>query len=92
MKPIHPGEVLLKEFINLTFGGIVNFFDDNEHLIRSEEDRLYFRDLIEGEVSIDEFHANTLSYIYNTKPSFWIGLQRDYDKEMKEDKGRLKGN
>lgn len=73
--PLHPGEVLLEEFLkplNLT----------QEHLaillgvLPQEID-----EIIRNKRSISADTALRLGLVLDTTPEFWLGLQSDYDHE-----------
>lgn len=69
MPPIHPGEVLLREYVIME----VAYFPD------ISPDTLC--DLILGKINITEEIAKTLSREYETTEEFWLNLQSEYDKK-----------
>lgn len=79
LKPIHPGEVLLEEFIKpmqitpeiLAQGIKINLETINK--------------LIRKETPITAEIALRLSRFFGTSPQFWLGLQNDYDLDIAQD-------
>lgn len=79
LEPIHPGEVLLEEF--LTPLGITPY-----RLAKSvgiSGPRAY--DLARGERNITADTALRLSAFFGTTPEFWMNLQSHYDLERARD-------
>ncbi|MEA4926318.1 MAG: HigA family addiction module antitoxin [Syntrophomonadaceae bacterium] len=77
---IHPGEVLLNEFLSPL--GISQYKlakDTNMAQTRIAE-------IIKGERAITCNTALKLARYFNTSPEFWIGLQNDYDMEEESQK------
>ena len=83
MRPLHPGEVLLEEFIKPVFGGITYFISRTP--VGATEYREYFMRIICRAAKITPMYARLLSQSLDTTPEFWLNLQADYDREMKEE-------
>ena len=73
--PLHPGEVLLEEFIKPL--GI-----SQHHLamhMRVSPQKI--NDIVRGKRGITADTALRLAIVLGTTPEFWMGLQSDYDLE-----------
>jgi plasmid maintenance system antidote protein VapI len=84
-RPLHPGEVLLEEFIKPKYGNIRSFYDlerlyNYPTLISIE----YLYELCDKQDNIYQSVAEILSDVLGTTPEFWLGLQADYDREVGE--------
>lgn len=84
LKNIHPGEVLLEEFIKPM--GISAYRVSKVAQIPQTR----ISKIIKGERAITTDTALRLSKLFGTTPQFWLGLQNDYDlenerKKLKED-------
>jgi addiction module HigA family antidote len=86
---IHPGEVLLEEFLKpLNISAYRLSKDIGIPQTRTSE-------IIRGHRSITADTALRLSYYFGNSAKFWLGLQNDYDleeekKSKKEDLKRIK--
>lgn len=86
---IHPGEVLLEEFLKpLNISAYRLSKDIGIPQTRTSE-------IIRGHRSITANTALRLSYYFGNSAKFWLGLQNDYDleeekKSKKEDLKRIK--
>lgn len=79
INPIHPGEVLLKEFLepmNITPEELAKGIKVNLENINQ---------LILNKSSITAEIALRLARFFGTSPQFWLGLQTDYDLDVAED-------
>ena len=79
LNPIHPGEVLLEEFLkpmNISASQIAEDLKISQALIEK---------IIEGEKPISADIALRLARYFNVCPQFWLGLQMDYDLDITED-------
>ncbi|AFZ45747.1 putative plasmid maintenance system antidote protein, XRE family [Halothece sp. PCC 7418] len=79
LNPIHPGEVLLEEFIkpmNLEINQIASSLKVPTQQIH---------DLINGKKAITADLALRLAYFFKMSPHFWLGLQMDYDLDTVKD-------
>ena len=85
LSPVHPGEVLLEEF--LTPMGLSQnrlALDVGVHARRINE-------IVLGKRSVTADTALRLARYFGTTPQFWLGLQADYDLDLALDNlgGRL---
>jgi addiction module HigA family antidote len=77
--PIHPGEVLLEEFLKplgLSQNSLSS--DIGTHPRRINE-------IVLGKRSVSADTALRLARYFGTSPQFWMGLQADYDLDCAED-------
>lgn len=78
--PIHPGEVLLEEFLKpMGLSQSKLALDISVHPRRINE-------IVLGKRSITADTALRLSRYFGVSPQFWLGLQMDYDLDITEDK------
>lgn len=80
LKPIHPGEVLLEEFIkpmNLS---------QNRLAIEIGVDARRVNEIVLGGRSITADTALRLARYFGVSPQFWLGLQAEYDLDIAMDK------
>ena len=85
MDPIHPGEVLLEEFLNpMTLS-------QNRLAISIGVPPRRINEIVLGKRGITADTALRLAKFYNMSPQFWMGLQMDYELDLAEDllAGRL---
>jgi addiction module HigA family antidote len=79
LKPIHPGEVLLEEFLKP-----MNLSQNRLALdIRVPARRI--NEIVHGKRRITPDTALRLAYYFDMSPEFWLGLQMDYDLDVAED-------
>ena len=79
LMPIHPGEVLLEEFIkpmNLSQNQIALALGVPEQCIN---------EIVHGKRCITADIALRLARYFDMSPRFWLGLQMDYDLDVVED-------
>jgi len=79
LHPVHPGEVLLEEFlkpIGLSQNRLA--LDIGVHPRRINE-------IVLGKRSLTADTALRLARYFGTSPQFWLGLQRDYDLDITEE-------
>ena len=79
LSPIHPGEVLLEEFIkpmNLS---------QNRLAIDIGVDARRINEIVLGKRSITADTALRLGCFFGNSPQFWLGLQTQYDLDIAED-------
>jgi len=76
LSPVHPGEVLLEEFLN-PMGLSQNrlALDIGVHARRINE-------IVLGKRSVTADTALRLARYFGTSPQFWMGLQADYDLDI----------
>ena len=80
MKPIHPGEILLEEFLKpmgLSQNQLANDIGVPPRRIN---------EIIHGKRRVTADTALRLAYYFKMSPQFWLGLQMDYDLDIEEDK------
>ena len=85
MKPIHPGEILMEEFLipmNLSQNKIASDIGVPPRRIN---------EIVHGNRRITADTALRLAHYFKMSPKFWLGLQMDYDLDVEEDRlaGRL---
>jgi addiction module HigA family antidote len=77
--PIHPGEILLEEFLkpmNLS---------QNKVALDMRVPARRINEIVLGKRRITADTALRLAKYFNTSPQFWLGLQMDYDLDITED-------
>ena len=85
INPIHPGEILLEEFLtpmHLSQNKIANDMGVPPRRIN---------EIVHGKRKITADTALRLAHYFEMSPQFWLGLQMDYDLDVEEDRlaGRL---
>jgi addiction module HigA family antidote len=75
---IHPGEVLLEEFLKPLEISAYKLAKD----VGIPQTRV--SEILKGRRRITADTALRLSYYFGTTPKFWLGLQDDYDLEEEE--------
>lgn len=80
--PIHPGEVLLEEFLKP--------FDISQNQLGRDlgVSPRRINEIIHGKRSITADTALRLARYFGNSPEFWLGLQMDYDLDVAEDRLR----
>jgi addiction module HigA family antidote len=76
LRPVHPGEVLLEEFLrpmNLS---------QNRLAIDIGVDARRINEIVLGVRSVTADTALRLSRYFGTSPQFWMGLQAEYDLDV----------
>ncbi|HQV93728.1 MAG TPA: HigA family addiction module antitoxin [Anaerolineales bacterium] len=79
LSPVHPGEVLLEEFIkpmNLS---------QNRLAIDIGVDTRRINEIVLGKRTLTADTALRLSRFFGNTPQFWMGLQSQYDLDVAED-------
>jgi addiction module HigA family antidote len=79
LSPIHPGEVLLEEFIK-PMG-----LSQNRLAIDIGVDARRINEIVLGKRAITADTALRLSRFFGNSPQFWMGLQTQYDLDVAED-------
>lgn len=79
MAPIHPGEVLLEEFLNP--------LELSQHRLALDigVDPRRINEIVLGKRRVTANTALRLSRYFATSPEFWLGLQTQYDLDVEED-------
>jgi len=79
LSPIHPGEVLLEEFLkpmNLS---------QNRLAIDIGVDARRINEIVLGKRSVTADTALRLARFFGNSPQFWLGMQSQYDLDVAED-------
>jgi addiction module HigA family antidote len=79
LHPVHPGEVLLEEFLkpmNLS---------QNRLAIDIGVDARRINEIVQGKRSVTADTALRLARYFGMSPQFWLGLQAEYDLDMASD-------
>ena len=79
LSPIHPGEVLLEEFLkpmNLS---------QNRVAIDIGVDARRINEIVLGKRSVTADTALRLALFFSNSPEFWLGLQSQYDLDVAAD-------
>jgi addiction module HigA family antidote len=79
LSPIHPGEVLLEEFLNPME------LSQNRLAINIGVDARRINEIVQGKRSITADTALRLARFFGNSPQFWLGLQSQYDLDVAED-------
>jgi len=80
LAPVHPGEILLEEFIipmNLSQNRITKDIGVSPRRIN---------EIVHGKRRITAETALRLAHYFKMSPQFWLGLQMDYDLDVEEDR------
>ena len=80
MRPIHPGEILMEEFLKpmeLSQNQLANDIGVPPRRIN---------EIVHGKRRITADTALRLAHYFKMSPQFWLGLQMDYDLDIEEDK------
>jgi addiction module HigA family antidote len=76
LRPVHPGEILIEEFLkpmNLSPNQLATDIGVEARLIN---------EIVQGVRSVTADTALRLSRYFGTSPQFWMGLQADYDLDV----------
>jgi addiction module HigA family antidote len=79
MQPIHPGEVLMKEFLEPM--GITQYRLAKDISVPARR----INEIVHGKRAITADTALRLSKYFGTSERFWINLQTQYDMELQKD-------
>jgi addiction module HigA family antidote len=80
IQPIHPGEILMEEFLDplgLSQNQLANDIGVPPRRIN---------EIVHGKRRITADTALRLAHYFKMSPQFWLGLQMDYDLDIEEDK------
>jgi addiction module HigA family antidote len=80
MSPLHPGEILLEEFLK-PMG-----LSQNRLALDIRVPARRINEIVLGKRRITADTALRLAKYFNMSPQFWLGLQVDYDLDVAEDK------
>ena len=78
--PIHPGEILMEEFL------IPMGLSQNKVALDIRVPARRINEIVHGKRSITPDTALRLAKYFNMSPQFWLGLQMDYDLDVAEDR------
>ena len=86
LHPVHPGEVLLEEFLR------PSDLSQNRLALDIGVDTRRINEIVLGQRAITADTALRLARYFGTSAKFWLGLQADYDLDVAADKlgNRLK--
>lgn len=79
LSPVHPGEVLLEEFLrpmNLS---------QNQMALAIRVPARRINEIVHGKRRVTADTALRLARYFDMSPRFWLGLQMDYDLDVAED-------
>ena len=79
LAPIHPGEILLEEFLK-PMG-----LSQNRLALDIRVPARRINEIVLGKRRITVDTALRLARFFNMSPQFWLGLQMDYDLDLAED-------
>jgi addiction module HigA family antidote len=79
LAPVHPGEVLLEEFLN-PLG-----LSQNRLALSISVPPRRINEIVLGKRRVTAETALRLARYFDTTPQFWLGLQADYDLDIAED-------
>ena len=79
LKPIHPGEVLLEEFLK-PMG-----LSQNRVALDIGVPARRINEIVLGKRRVTADTALRLARFFGTSPQFWLGLQMDYDLDVTAD-------
>ena len=79
LSPIHPGEVLMEEFIKPMM------LSQNHIAICIGVDARRINKIVLGKRAVTADTALRLSRFFGNSPQFWMGLQSQYDLDVAED-------
>ncbi len=80
LHPVHPGEVLLEEFLRPVA------LSQNRLALDIGVPARRINEIVLGRRSITADTALRLARYFHTSPQFWLGLQMDYDLDIAEDR------
>ena len=79
LQPIHPGEVLLEEFLKPME------LSQNRLALDIRVPARRINEIVHGKRRVTADTALRLSRYFGTSPEFWLGLQMDYDLDIASD-------
>jgi addiction module HigA family antidote len=79
LKPVHPGEVLLEEFLKPMD------LSQNRLALSIGVPARRINEIVLGKRSITADTALRLARFFDMSPQFWLGLQMDYNLDVAED-------
>lgn len=79
LAPVHPGEILLEEFLN-PMG-----LSQNRLALDIRVPARRINEIVQGKRRVTPDTALRLARFFDMSPQFWLGLQLDYDLDVAED-------
>jgi addiction module HigA family antidote len=79
LKPIHPGEILLQEFLKPMA------LSQNRLALSIGVPARRINEIVLGKRRVTADTALRLARYFGNSPQFWLGLQMDYDLDVAED-------
>lgn len=79
LQPVHPGEVLLEEFLKPMA------LSQNRLALDIRVPARRINEIVHGKRRITADTALRLARYFGTSPQFWLGLQMDYDLDIATD-------
>lgn len=80
LQPVHPGEILLKEFL------LPMHLSQNQVALDIRVPARRINEIVHGKRRVTADTALRLARYFNMSPQFWLGLQMDYDLDVAADK------
>jgi len=80
LSPIHPGEILLEEFLEPL--GVSQYRLAKDTSVSPRR----INEIVHGKRAVSANTALRLAKYFGTSPQFWLNLQTRYDLEMEKDK------
>jgi addiction module HigA family antidote len=79
LDPVHPGEVLMEEFLKPLS------LSQNRLAIEIGVDARRINEIVQGKRAVTANTALRLARYFDMSPEFWLGLQSQYDLDVEED-------
>lgn len=79
LNPIHPGEVLIEEFLKPMA------LSQNQLALAIRVPARRINEIVQGKRRVTADTALRLARYFQMSPQFWLGLQMDYDLDVAED-------
>ena len=79
LNPVHPGEVLLEEFLKPLD------LSQNRLAIEIGVDARRVNEIVQGKRAVTANTALRLARYFDMSPEFWLGLQSQFDLDVEED-------
>ena len=79
LAPVHPGQVLLEEFLKPMA------LSQNRLALDIRVPARRINEIVQGKRRVSPDTALRLARYFNMSPQFWLGLQMDYDLDVAED-------
>lgn len=79
LKPVHPGEILLKEFLEPMK------MSQNRLALNISVPARRINEIVLGKRGVTADTALRLGRFFGMSPQFWLGLQMDYNLDLAED-------